>query len=97
MMDLSLAFNIATALVAFLGGWLVKVIRDDIAALRAADQAMADKTSLELAAVRAELAGMRAELPDRFVRRDDFKEALDAIFNLLRRIEDKVEKKADRE
>lgn len=84
-MDLALAFNIAMTLVAFLGGWLLKALRDDIAALKAADSELS-----------RQLSELRAELPDRFVRRDDHKEALDAIFNMLRRIEDKLERKADK-
>ena len=61
-MDLALAFNIASTLIAFLGGWLIKTLRDDISALKRADQEMAKA-----------FADLRAELPDRFVRRDDHK------------------------
>lgn len=43
-----------------------------------------------------ELSQLREALPQHYVRRDDMKDMSDAIFSTLRRIEDKLDKKADR-
>lgn len=85
-MDLALAFNMAVALVAALGGWLVKSLFERIKGLELADSKLADQVSQ-----------LREALPALYVRRDDFKEALNNIFGLLRRIEDKMDNKADRD
>lgn len=91
-MDLILAFNIAISVCAFLGGWLLKTLFDRIQSLEHADTKLGQDMFTSLADVRADIAHLRAELPDRFVRRDDFKEALDNIFQAIRRLEDKFDK-----
>lgn len=91
-MDLALAFNIAMSICAFLGGWLLKTLFDRIGGLEKADRELAQDMHIAITEVRTDLAHLRAELPDRFVRRDDFKEALDNIFQAIRRLEDKLDK-----
>jgi hypothetical protein len=84
-MDLALAFNIAMSLVAFLGGWLMKSLFERIKGLEDADKELS-----------RQVGKLREELPSAYVRRDDFKESLDNMFALLRRIEDKLDKKVDK-
>lgn len=79
-------FNIAVAIAGVVISWLVKALFDRMKAMEQADNRMAEQ-----------LGRLREELPERFVRRDDYREALDAIFNTLRRIEDKVDRKADKQ
>lgn len=43
-----------------------------------------------------ELSQLRELLPQHYVRRDDFKDLGDNIFNTLRRIEDKLDNKVDK-
>lgn len=85
-MDLTLAFNIAITLVSFLGGWLLKSLFERIRSLEIADINMAK-----------EFSDIRVLLPSAYVRRDDFKELGDNIFSALRRIEDKLDTKVDKE
>lgn len=84
-MNLSFAFNVAMTLMTFLGGWLLRSLFERMRGLEQADLRLADQVSK-----------LREELPAMYVRRDDFKEALNNIFGLLRRIEDKMDNKADR-
>ena len=84
-MDLTLAFQIAMTLVSFLGGWLLKTLFERIGGLEKADKDMAEQMSK-----------LREDLPINYVRRNDFKDSLDSIFDALRRIEDKMERKVDK-
>lgn len=80
-----LAFNIAIALIAFLGGWLLKTLFERIRQLESADRDMA-----------REVAALRVDLPSFYVRRDEFRQLGDSIFETLRRIEDKLDRKVDK-
>lgn len=84
-MDLALAFNIAMSLIAFLGGWLLKTLFDRIKDLETADKAIAK-----------ELAELRVDMPSHYVRKDEFRQLGDNIFEALRRIEDKLDRKVDK-
>lgn len=85
-MDLMLAFNTAMTLVSFLGGWLLKSLFDRIRALEIADKELMKSVT-----------DLREILPTNYVRRDTFEKLGDNIFETLRRIEDKIDKKADKE
>lgn len=84
-MDWPAFFNLAVSVAGVVISWLVKALFDRMKSMEQADNRMAEQ-----------LARLREELPERFVRRDDYRESLDAIFNTLRRIEDKVDRKADK-
>lgn len=71
--------------VAVLIGWLVKGLFDKIKSMEAADKEVAK-----------EVSGMRESLPMNYVRRDDFKELSNNIFDALRRIEGRVQTLAER-
>lgn len=85
MVDLQTALNLALTLVAFFGGWFLKTIRDDITKLQLSDEKMSQAFN-----------DLRADLPDRYVKRSDMKELADNLFEALRRIEDKIDQKADK-
>lgn len=78
---------IQVALVALgaLISWLVKGLFDRMKALEAAGQGVA-----------LQMTELRVSLAERYVSKADHKEALDAIFTMLRRIEDKLDGKADK-
>lgn len=74
------------ALCAFLGGWFLKELFARISKLEDADRELA-KTVGEL----------RIDLPTHYVNKADFQQMGDSIFAALRRIEDKLDGKADKE
>lgn len=86
MVDLQTALNLALTLVAFLGGWLLRSLKDDIQALKQADMRLQESVN-----------DLRVELPTHYVPKPDFKEMGDKIFSTLRRIEEKIDQKADKE
>ncbi len=84
-MDLSTAFNIAVALAAFFGGFVLRDIQKKIADLEKSDKDMTKAfTALQVA------------LPTSYVHKDEFKASLDGIHQVLRRIEDKLDNKVDK-
>ncbi len=85
-MDMNLSFQIAMGLVSFFGGWFLKVLFQRIEQL--------EQTDAELAKV---ISDMRVDLPTHYVSKNDFHQALDNIHAALRRIEDKIDSKADKE
>lgn len=81
-----LAFNIALTVIAFLGGWLIKTLFSRLEKLEATDERLA--TSINALAI---------ALPTHYVSKEEHKGSLDAIHAVLRRIEDKMDRKVDKE
>jgi hypothetical protein len=87
-MDLALAsilVSVAMTLISGLMGWLLKSSFDRIAAVENENKSL-----------QAQIGAVRELLHERFVRRDDFKDLGDNIFEALRRIETKLDGKADK-
>lgn len=85
MVDTQTALNLALSIVAFFGGWFVRIIREDIKGLQASDKAMSEA-----------LNNLRVDLPSHYVSKPDFQEMGNNIFASLRRIEDKIDLKVDK-
>ncbi len=84
-MDLQIAFNIAVALVAFLGGWVLNSLRSSIEGLQKADTNLTTKVQ----AIEVLVAGS-------YVKRDDLDKLASALFTKLDKIEGKLDGKADK-
>jgi len=84
-MDFQVGFNIAIALLGAIGGWYLKSTAEAIKDLRSKDDALGK----EVHEVHLLVAG-------NYVKRDEMKEGLDAVFSALRRIEEKLDDKADK-
>jgi hypothetical protein len=82
---LQMALNIAMLIVAALGGWVAKMLFDRLDKLEKADEKQMDA-----------ITSLREELPKRYAPKDDVERLGDKLFEALRRIEDKLDKKADR-
>lgn len=78
-------FNVLLTLVTTLGGWVLRSIHEAVKDLQQNDQDLTEKIqSIELL-----VAG-------NYVQKTEFQHALDALFNKLDRIENKLNKKADK-
>jgi hypothetical protein len=86
MVDLRTAFDIAISLLAFFGGWMVKTLFDRIDKLEKADNAMTKA-----------LNDLRVELPSHYVDKDSFNRVSSEMLASLRRIEDRLATKADKQ
>lgn len=84
-MTLQMALNIAMLIVATLGGWVAKMLFDRLDKLEKADTKQMDAIN-----------ALREELPKRYAPKDDVERMGDRIFDTLRRIEDKIDRKADK-
>lgn len=84
-MDFQVGFNIAVALAGGLMGWVLKSITDRMDNLTAADKELTTKVQ----AIEVLVAGQ-------YVKRDDLDKHIDNIFAALRRIEEKLDGKADK-
>ena len=84
-MDLQIAFNIALALVAFLGGWVLNSLRSSIESLQKVDTSLTTKVQ----AIEVLVAGS-------YVKRDDMDKLTNALFAKLDKIEAKLDGKADK-
>ena len=77
--------NILLSLVAFFGGWWMRVMWATLMELRSTDSRLADKVQ----SIEVLVAG-------NYVKRDELHELTHALFNKLDRIELKVDKKVDK-
>lgn len=78
-------FNIAVAVIGFMGGWWVKTIWESVKDLQNADKDISSKVSQ----IEIIVAGQ-------YVKRDEFDRTAAAIFVKLDKIYDLVQTKADR-
>ena len=78
-------FNIALAISGFLGGWVLKVIWDAVKDLQVADKVLVEKVNT----IEILIAG-------NYMSKQDFDKIAAAIFAKLDKIEDKIDKKADK-
>ena len=84
-MDMQTSFNMAVALGAFLGGWVLNSLKDSIQSLQTSDKALADKVQhIELL-----VAGQ-------YVKKEDMDKLTTALFAKLDKIEAKLDGKADK-
>lgn len=79
------AFNILLLIVGGSVSWLMKSVFDRIKELQSTDTRLAK-----------EVNDMKVALPTNYVLKTDHDKRLDAIFSALRRIEDKLDGKADK-
>lgn len=84
-MDTQTTFNTVLSLVAFLGGWVLNSLRDNIRHLQKTDSELADKVQH----IEVLVAGT-------YVTRDDLKGLTTALFAKLDKIEVKLDHKADK-
>jgi len=85
MTEFQILFNAAFTIISIGLGWLMRSLFETIRDLRTKDQAIYDKVS-ELAVT----------LPENYVSKSDFKELYERIFDVLNRIETKLDKKVDK-
>lgn len=78
-------FNVVVMLAGALMGWVLKTITDRMDGLQSADTALTDKVQK----IEVLVAGQ-------YVKRDDLDKHIDNIFAVLRRIEEKLDGKADK-
>ena len=78
-------FNIALAITGFLGGWVLKVVWDAVKDLQAADKVLVEKVNT----IEILIAG-------NYMSKQDFDKIAAAIFAKLDKIDDKLDRKADK-
>ena len=78
-------FNVAFAIIGALGGWWMRVMWQSLKELQQQDSKLADK-----------VGNMEVLVAGQYVKRDDMNRDIAIIFAKLERIEDKMNKKADK-
>ena len=78
-------FNIIATVAGFLGGWWLKVMWDAVKDLQSADKVLVEKVNT----IEILIAG-------NYMSKSDFDKIVIAIFAKLDKIEDKLDKKADK-
>ena len=78
-------FNIALAITGFLGGWVLKVVWEAVKELQSADKILVEK----VASIEILIAG-------NYMSKQDFDKIAAAIFAKLDKIDDKLDRKADK-
>ena len=84
-MDMQTSFNIAVGLIAFLGGWVLNSLRENIQSLQKSDSELATKVQ-----------GFELLVAGSYVKRDDLDKLTTALFAKLDKIDAKLDAKADK-
>jgi hypothetical protein len=82
---MQVAFNIALGLISFLGGWIIRIIWQGQEDQRKAHKELHD-----------DVTQMKVLVAGEYMRRDEMRAMLDAVFAKLDRIYDKLETKVDK-
>ena len=85
-MDMQTAFNVAIGLVAFLGGWVLNGLRDSINTLHRSDSELTER-----------IQGVEVLVAGQYVKRDDMDRLTQALFAKLDKIEEKIDRKVDKQ
>jgi len=91
-MDWQAAFNLAIAVAAASMGWMLRVVYDAITELRGADLRIHDEHDT----IHERISRITEGLPSTYMRRDDFVAFAGRIEDTLERIENKLDRKADK-
>lgn len=78
-------FNMLVGVTGFLGGYWLNTLWSEVKALRETDTAIAEKVN----SIEVLVAG-------NYVKRAEFESYMTQVYNLLRRIEDKLDSKVDK-
>lgn len=84
-MDMQTSFNIAVGLIAFLGGWVLNSLRENIQSLQKSDSELATRVQ-----------GIELLVAGSYVKRDDLDKLTVALFAKLDKIDAKLDGKADK-
>ena len=84
-MDMQTSFNIAVGLIAFLGGWVLNSLRENIQSLQKSDSELATKVQ-----------GIELLVAGSYVKRNDLDKLTVALFAKLDKIDAKLDGKADK-
>jgi hypothetical protein len=84
-MDSQQFFNLSVAIIGVLGGWFMRVMWQSLQELRSQDSKLAEK-----------VGNIEVLVAGQYVKRDDMDKSMTALFMKLDRIEDKIDKKADK-
>lgn len=84
-MDMQTSFNIAVGLIAFLGGWVLNSLRENIQSLQKSDSELA-----------TQVQGIELLVAGSYVKRDDLDKLTVALFAKLDKIDAKLDGKADK-
>lgn len=82
MMDFQTAFNIAAGIAGGMGGWLLNNLFQSQRDLSRADSDLA-----------AKVQGIEVLVAGQYVKRDEFNAKIDAVFDKLESIEEKLDRK----
>ncbi|CAB4167647.1 hypothetical protein UFOVP1666_80 [uncultured Caudovirales phage] len=85
IMDFQFGFNIALGLIAFLGGWILNNLRDNLKDLYEKDNTQTDK-----------IQDIHILVAGEYVKREELEKLSIAIFNKLDKIEHKLDAKLDK-
>lgn len=84
-MDMQTAFNIAVGIAGAFGGFFLKSIWDAIKDVQTADTAMA-----------SEITSLKVLVAGNYVTRNEYRDDMASVMDALKRIEDKLDGKADK-
>ena len=84
-MDMQTAFNVAVGIAGALGGFFLKSIWDAIKDVQTADTAMA-----------SDITSLKVLVAGNYVTRNEYRDDMSGIKDALKRIEDKLDSKADK-
>lgn len=85
-METQSLINTLFGVIAFLGGWVVRNLQESMSNLRIADSELTKKVQ-----------EMEVLVAGQYVKREDFARTVEALFAKLDRIEEKLDRKADKE
>lgn len=90
-METQLLINVALGLVAFLGGWLLKMVMSHINDIKKSHERLLIKHIEDMEDLLEKHTNLALSMPEKYVSKDDFQSFVERIDHRFNRLEEKID------
>ena len=90
-MESQLVLNLGFGVIAFLGGWVIKLVWDRIKSIDDDLEELQKHHEDDLKEVRKEMAELALSMPEKYVAKQDLDKLIDFINERFNKLEDKID------
>jgi hypothetical protein len=90
-MDSQLILNLGFGVIAFLGGWIIKLVWDRISAIDDDLEELQKHHEVDVKEIRREIADLALSMPEKYVAKQDLDKLIDFINERFNKLENKID------
>ena len=90
-MDSQLILNLGFGVIAFLGGWIIKLVWDRISSIDDDLEDLQKHHEVDVREIRKEIADLALSMPEKYVAKQDLDKLIDFINERFNKLENKID------